>query len=68
VVVTLAAETPVLLTGRGKTPHFTVLHGGGSDPVELGITTDSLVEGIHEDDLEELEGGVLKVKLRLDFH
>jgi hypothetical protein len=36
-----------------------VLVGGGGDPVHLGVATDGLVEGIHEDDLEELEGGIL---------
>ncbi len=60
VVVTLATETPVLLASGGQTPHLAVLVGGGGDPVHLGVATDGLVEGIHEDDLEELEGGILQ--------
>lgn len=44
---------------NGKTKHKTHLVNGLADPVDAGITADSLVLGVNEDDLEVLVGGVL---------
>ena len=38
---------------------FSYLVDGVADPVDAGITADSLVLGVNEDDLEVLVGGVL---------
>ena len=45
VVLGSLAETPVLLAFGGKTTGFAVLVDGVGDPVDAGITTDSLVLG-----------------------
>lgn len=57
--VTLLAESTALLASGGKTVHLTMLVDGVADPVEAGITTNSLVEGIHADDFEVLVGSIL---------
>ena len=55
----LVGETATLATSRGKTTHLTVLVSGVADPVDAGIVTDGVVEGIDEDDFEPLVGRVL---------
>ena len=52
-------ETSVLLTSGGKTSALSVLLLVRSDPVDLGVSSDSLVVGVNKDDFEELEGSVL---------
>ena len=42
-----------------------MLHGRSADPVVTGITTDSLVGGVDEDDFEVFEGGVLVDPVRV---
>jgi hypothetical protein len=39
------AETPVLLSFGSETSGFSVLVDGGGDPVDSGISSDSLVRG-----------------------
>jgi hypothetical protein len=56
--VTLA-KTTVLVAGSSQTAHFTMLVHGIDDPVDAGITTDSLVAGIHQNDFIVLVGGIL---------
>lgn len=58
VSMTLAQSTR-LLSGGGKTTGFTVLVNGVDDPVDASITTDGLVLGVNEDNLEVLVGRVL---------
>jgi len=66
VTVTLAPETTVLLTSRGKTTDLTVLHDRTADPVDLRVTTDSGVRGVDHDNLKELEGTILSNGIRVE--
>ena len=43
----------------GEATELAMLHDGLGDPVDLGVTADSLVEGIDHDDLEVLVRRVL---------
>ena len=45
--------------GGGEATHLTMLHDRFTDPVDLGVTTDCLVERIHHDDFKELVRRVL---------
>jgi len=56
--VTLAQSTRLLSSG-GEATRFAVLVNGVDDPVDASITTDGLVLGVHENDLEVLVGRVL---------
>lgn len=56
--VTLAQSTRLLSSG-GETTGFTVLVNWVDNPADAGITTDSLVLRVDEDDLEVLVGRVL---------
>ena len=49
----------MLSAGSGKTSALSVLVLVGSDPVDSGVSSDGLVEGVNENDFEELEGSVL---------
>jgi hypothetical protein len=62
--VTLSV-TAILLANGGKTTSLTVLVNGVDDPVDAGITTDGLVVGINEDDLEVLVGSILVNPVRV---
>ena len=53
------AKTTRAATSRGKAAHLTVLVHWSADPVGLGVTTDGFVEGVDQDHLKELVGGVL---------
>lgn len=64
VLVTLAG-TPVLLAFGGKTSGFSVLVDGVGDPVDSGITSDSLVRGVDTDDLVVLVDTVLVDPVRV---
>lgn len=57
--VTLSPQTSVTLSNRCQSSAFTVLVGRIADPVDARISADGLVEGIYQDDLEILVGGVL---------
>lgn len=43
-----------------------MLVDGVADPVDSGVVTDGVVGGVNEDDLEELEGGVLSDPVRVE--
>jgi len=64
VTVTLAQSTR-LLACSGKTTGLTVLVNRVDDPVDAGITADSLVLRVNEDDLEVLVGRVLVDPVRI---
>lgn len=67
VVVSVAlVETSGLLTSSGKTSGLTVLVHWLSDPVVSGVTSDSLVLWVNEDNLEVLVGGVLVNPVRVE--
>jgi len=51
--------TTVLLANGSKTASFTVLVNRVDDPVDAGITADSLMVGINKNDFEVLVGGIL---------
>lgn len=53
------AETAVLLAGRGEAARLATLVDSVGDPVDAGITTDGLVEGVDTDDLKVLVHTVL---------
>jgi len=60
VVVSVAlGNTTVVLAGGSETAKLTVLVDWVGDPVDASITTDGLVLGVDEDDLEVLVGRVL---------
>ncbi len=52
-------KTSVLLASSGEATGLSVLVLVGGNPVDSGISGDSLVVGVNKDDLEELEGSVL---------
>lgn len=53
------AKTTRTFASRGETTHLTVLVHRITDPVGLGVAADGIVEGVDQDDLEELVGRVL---------
>lgn len=53
------SNTPVLLSGTGESTGLTPLVDGVADPVDPGITTDSLVGGVDEDDFVVLVDTIL---------
>ena len=57
-LVTLAQAAALLACG-GQATHLPVLVHGLCDPLGVWVAADGLVEGVDEDDLEELVGGVL---------
>jgi len=59
VVAVTLVDTTGLLAGSSETTSLAVLVDGVADPVNAGITADSLVLGVNEDDLEVLVGRVL---------
>ena len=48
-----------LLAGGGETAELSMVVLGGDDPVDAGVASDGLVGWVHEDDLKELEAGIL---------
>ena len=60
------AEATRLLAGRGEASHLAVLVYRVAQPVDLGVTADRLVEGVHHDHLEELVGRVLRNPVRVE--
>lgn len=65
VVLVALAGTPVLLAFGGKTTGFSVLVNGVGDPVDSGITSDSLVRRVDTDDLVVLVDTVLVDPVRV---
>lgn len=55
----LVAESAVLAAGGGESALLAMLVAGLADPVDAGIITDRLVEGVDHDDFVPLEAGVL---------
>uniref|UniRef100_A0A672I6H9 Uncharacterized protein n=1 Tax=Salarias fasciatus TaxID=181472 RepID=A0A672I6H9_SALFA len=53
------AQAAALLAGRRQAAHLAVLVHGPGDPLGVRVAADGLVEGVDQDDLEELVGGVL---------
>ena len=66
VVKMTLTDTARLATSRGETTAFTMFHGGSTDPVVTGITTDGLVRRIDKDDFKVFEGGVLVDPVRIE--
>jgi len=64
--VTLGLKTSGLNTSGGEASHFSVSVLAGADPVDAGVTSDGLVVGVNEDDLVELEGGILTNPVRVE--
>ena len=64
--VTLGAESPVLLAGRGEAAELSVLVGGVADPVHARVVPDGGVGGVDEDDLKVLVGRVLVHPVRVE--
>jgi len=63
--VTLA-QTSALLASSGKTTGLAVLVDWGDDPVDAGITADSLVLWVNENDFVVLVGRVLVDPVRVE--
>lgn len=53
------AQAAALLSCRGQAAHLPVLVHRLCDPLGVGVASDGLVEGVDQDHLEELVGGVL---------
>lgn len=53
------AQAAALLSCRGQATHLPVLVHRLCDPLGVGVASDGLVEGVDQDHLEELVGGVL---------
>merc|ERR1719210_1736622 len=58
-LVSLLVHATGLLAGGGETAHLSVLHLLAADPVDTWVAADGFVGWVDEDDLEELEAGVL---------
>ena len=58
-------KTSGLSASGGEATHLTVLHDWSTDPVDLSITTDCLVERIDHDDFIELVRRVLTYPVRV---
>ena len=59
-------ELEQLLAGGGEASHFSVTMLAGADPVDAGVSADSLVLGVNEDNFEELEAGILTNPVRVE--
>jgi hypothetical protein len=66
VVAMTLAQTTRLLASCGEATRFAVLMNWVDDPVDTGISADSLVLGVDEDDLEVLVGRVLVDPVRVE--
>ena len=64
--VAASEETSVLLASSGEAAGFSVLVLVGGNPVDSGVSSDSLVSGVNKDDLIELEGSVLTNPVRVE--
>uniref|UniRef100_A0A096MEB7 Uncharacterized protein n=1 Tax=Poecilia formosa TaxID=48698 RepID=A0A096MEB7_POEFO len=53
------AQATALLSCRGQAAHLPVLVHGLCDPLGVWVASDGLVEGVDQNHLEELVGGVL---------
>uniref|UniRef100_A0A3P9IVA6 Uncharacterized protein n=1 Tax=Oryzias latipes TaxID=8090 RepID=A0A3P9IVA6_ORYLA len=53
------AQTSALLSCRCQPAHLPVLVHGLCDPLGVWVASDGLVEGVDQDHLKELVGGVL---------
>uniref|UniRef100_A0A3P9PF29 Uncharacterized protein n=1 Tax=Poecilia reticulata TaxID=8081 RepID=A0A3P9PF29_POERE len=53
------AQATALLSCRGQAAHLPVLVHGLCDPLGVRVASDGLVEGVDQNHLEELVGGVL---------
>ena len=60
-------KTSVLSSSGCETTQLTVLVDWFADPVDAGISTDGLVEGVYEDDLKPLVYGVLSNPVRVEY-
>jgi len=56
---TLTNQSSVFPSGRSDSSLFPVFVSRFTDPVDLGVPSDSLVEGVDEDGFVVLEGGIL---------
>ena len=65
-LVALSLETSALDARSGKAASFSALVLGGGNPVDSGVTGDSLVVGVNKDDFVELEGSVLANPVRVE--
>ena len=64
--VSLDLETTVLLASSSQAAALTVLVGSTGDPVDAGITADSLVARVDEDNLEKFESSILVDPVRVE--
>uniref|UniRef100_A0A3Q0RLW7 Uncharacterized protein n=1 Tax=Amphilophus citrinellus TaxID=61819 RepID=A0A3Q0RLW7_AMPCI len=53
------AQAAALLSCRGQATHLSVLVHSLCEPLGIWVASDGLVEGVDQDHLEELVGGVL---------
>jgi hypothetical protein len=67
IVAVSLAETTVLFANAGKTPSLAMLVDRVDDPVDPGVPADSLVAGIHQDDLVVLVDTVLVNPVRVQY-
>ena len=59
-------QAAALLPCRGQATHLAVLVHGLRDPLGVGVASDGLVEDVHQNHLEELEGGILSHPIRAE--
>lgn len=65
-LVSTGEEASVLLSSGGKASGISALVLVGSNPVNSGVTGDSLVLGVNKDDFEELESSILANPVRVE--
>ncbi len=64
-LVALSLETSALDARSGKAASFSALVLGGGNPVDSGVTGDSLVVGVNKDYFVEFEGSILTNPVRV---
>ena len=65
-LVSLLVHASGLLAGGGETAELSMVVLGGDDPIDAWVASDSLVGWVHEDDLKELETGILTNPVRVE--
>ncbi|KAJ0055142.1 hypothetical protein NL108_009886, partial [Boleophthalmus pectinirostris] len=60
------AQAAALLSCRREAAHLPVFVHGLCDPLGVGVASDGLVEGVHQDHLKELVCGVLSHPVRVE--
>jgi len=65
--VSLDSQSAVLLASGSESSQLSVLVSASGNPVDLSVTSDSLVHWVHHDDFVELVDGVLGHPVAVEY-